>query len=206
MFYRLTMVMLFSFLGVVQSFGDDSPLASFRLTKQKTSHFDDASSAKRQVDILRKMGCQVRQKSHGDHYDVVYSAPTWRKLQFKSVKHAGQWADWLARSGFEVIHLDPSSSQNLEIVEYRLPKAKTVHEHSAKKAEDQVDTLKMLGCSVKQHSHSGHMDISYQCEKWRVIGFDDHDAAHKWQDWLKARGFETRHEHGKQAKKSTMKR
>ena len=206
MLNRLTMVTFFSLLGAVQSFGADGVLVSFRLTKQKTTHFDDVSSAKRQLDTLRKLGCKVRQEAHGDHYDVLYSAPSWRKLKSKSTKQSDQWAHWLERSGFEVIHLNPSSSQHLEIVEYRLPKAKSIHEDSSKQADIQVDTLKMLGCSVKQHAHAGHVDISYHCDKWKTVGFEDHDAAHKWQKWLDSRGFETRHEHGKQAKKPTSRR
>lgn len=184
----------------------DSPVVSFRLTKQKTAHFDDAAKAKRHYDTLRKIGCTAKQASHGDHFDVVYSAPNWKKLKFKSFREADQWGHWLAGSGFELVHINPPTSGHLEIVAYRLPRNTSRHHDSSRKAQEEADTLKMLGCEVKQDRHAGHFDVSYRCDKWRTVGFESDEAAHRWQDWLKSTGFETAHEHSKQARRATTRR
>lgn len=198
--------LLLSNLGVASA--ADAPVVSFRLSKQKSAHFDDTAAAKRHYDTLRKIGCKAKQASHGDHYDVVYSAPTWKKLKFKSLADADKWAKWLARSGFETIHIQPPTSGHLEIVSYRLPKGSATHHDSSSKANDLADTYRMLGCEVKLAKHAGHHDVSFRCDKWRTVGFESHEAAHRWQDWLDSAGFETKHEHNKkaQSKKATSRR
>jgi hypothetical protein len=184
----------------------DSPVVSFRLTKQKSVHFDAAAKAKRHYDTLRKLGCDVKQAAHGDHFDVVYSAPSWKKLKFKSFREADQWTHWLARSGFELVHIKPPASGHLEIVAYRLSRARSQHHESSAKAKEQADTLRMLGCEVKQEKHAGHFDVSYRCDEWQTVGFESDEVAHQWQKWLKSTGFETTHKHSKQAKKTTTRR
>jgi hypothetical protein len=80
-------------------------------------------------------------------------------------------------------------------VQYRLTKAKTMHLDDEKTAKSYVQTFKKLGCESKLGSHAGHFDLTYKCPKWRKAEFDGHDAAHKWQKWLKSLGFETKHAH-----------
>ncbi|MGC1275899.1 MAG: hypothetical protein WBC44_19510 [Planctomycetaceae bacterium] len=80
-------------------------------------------------------------------------------------------------------------------VTYRCAKWKTIHFHQAEKAKLHYDTVKKLGCEAKRDDHGGHIDVSYRCEKWRQIALKSHDAAHRWEKWLKAAGFETRHSH-----------
>jgi hypothetical protein len=80
-------------------------------------------------------------------------------------------------------------------VQYRLVKQKTLHLDSEKSAKSVLQSLKNLGCETKLGSHNGHFDLTYRCPKWRQAEFDGHDAAHKWQDWLRKLGFETGHKH-----------
>ena len=82
-----------------------------------------------------------------------------------------------------------------EVVAYRLTNWKTIHFDDAQKADIQAKTVKRLGCEVKTGDHGGHVDVSYRCPEWREISLDSHSKAHNWEDWLKASGFETRHEH-----------
>jgi hypothetical protein len=81
------------------------------------------------------------------------------------------------------------------VVQYRLAKQKTIHLDSEKEAKSVHQSLKNLGCATKLGGHAGHFDLTYHCPKWRSAAFDGHDAAHKWQNWLKKLGFETGHKH-----------
>ena len=88
-----------------------------------------------------------------------------------------------------------ASAADREVVAYRLAKWKTVHFDDAKRAETHAKTIKRLGCDVKTGDHGGHIDVSYQCPKWREISLDSHAKAHSWEKWLQASGFETSHQH-----------
>ena len=177
------------------AFAAEQTVVSFRLGKWKEAHFKDAASAKRHFDTVRQLGCEAKQDSHAGHYDVLFRAPRWRSIKLKSDQEAHQWAHWLDGNGFETVFVQPASGGHLETVAYRLAGTKSGHFDSKAEADSQADTLRMLGCQVKQGSHGGHYDVSYSCTQWRVIGVESHDQAHRWEKWLKANGFETRHDH-----------
>ena len=80
-------------------------------------------------------------------------------------------------------------------VTYRCEKWKTVEFEDAKKAKTHYETVKKLGCEAKQSGHAGHIDVSYRCPKWKSMSLKDHDILHRWEKWLKAAGFETKHRH-----------
>jgi ABC-type proline/glycine betaine transport system substrate-binding protein len=82
-----------------------------------------------------------------------------------------------------------------EIVSYRLKDWTTAEFEDSGKAETHYKTLKKLGCEVKQEQHEDHIDVTYRCPKWREIAVKSHSDAHKWEDWLKDCGFETKHKH-----------
>ena len=88
-----------------------------------------------------------------------------------------------------------ASAADREVVAYRLTNWKTVHFDDAKRADAHTKTVKRLGCEVKTGDHGGHIDVSYRCSEWREISLESHDKAHSWEKWLKASGFETRHDH-----------
>ena len=91
--------------------------------------------------------------------------------------------------------LTAETSEAAETVQYRCVNWKKRHEHNQKQADQIVDTLKKLKCEVKVNPHNGHVDIAYRCPEWLEHTTDSHDNAHKLQNWLKALGFETKHEH-----------
>ena len=70
-----------------------------------------------------------------------------------------------------------------------------VRADDAATAKSYAQSLKKLGCDHRLDGHAGHFDLTMNCPKWRDAEFPDHGAAHKWQDWLKSLGFETKHEH-----------
>ena len=90
---------------------------------------------------------------------------------------------------------DAASAAQKEVVSYRLKEWKTVEFEDAKKAKTHYDTIKKLGCEVKQNQHDGHIDVTYRCPEWKQIALKSHSDAHKWEKWLKASGFETKHAH-----------
>ena len=82
-----------------------------------------------------------------------------------------------------------------EVVKFRLLKQRTIHLTDTKVANSYHNTLKKLGCKSDLHGHEKHFDLTYRCQKWRKVELDSHSSAHKWQKWLIALGFETKHYH-----------
>ncbi len=93
------------------------------------------------------------------------------------------------------IAFSPAWCLGEELVKYQLPTWKSKHIHDEKKAETIVKTLVKLGCEVKKNQHSGHVDVSYRCPKWRQLRLDSHAEAHQWEKWLKEFRFQTVHKH-----------
>ncbi len=96
-----------------------------------------------------------------------------------------------------VLSLVSNSAQAADefLVDFRLGRWKTRHVDSAQKAAEQEKVLKELGCEVKVRAHAGHHDVSYRCPQWRRLAARSDTDAHRWEEWLKARGFEARHAH-----------
>lgn len=82
-----------------------------------------------------------------------------------------------------------------EIVGYRLAKTTTIHLDDANQAKSFEASLRKLGVQTRLENHNGHSDLTMSCPQWREAEFPDHATAHKWQDWLKSLGFETKHSH-----------
>lgn len=183
-----------SFAGVSASAAGQT-VVSFRGAKWREAHFKDAATAKRHYDTLRQLGCEAKQNAHDGHHDVTFRASIWRSIQLKSDSEVHQWAHWLEGNGFETVIIQPPKSGHLEVVQYRLPSWKSGHRDSSSQAESLADTLRMLGCEVKKGAHGGHFDVTYRSPKWRSIGLENHEAAHNWEKWLQASGFETSHDH-----------
>jgi hypothetical protein len=79
-------------------------LVDYRVTKWKTTHFDDAKTAGLHHTTVTKLGCQAKKESHSGHYDVSYVCPQWRRIALKTHNEAHQWEKWLRASGFETKH------------------------------------------------------------------------------------------------------
>lgn len=195
--YRAAFLAVGLYLGLTSSvvIGADSFVVTYRLSQQKTSHFDDARTAQTHAATVKQLGGIAKQGSHAGHYDVSYICPTWKAVALKSQEESHQWAHWLRANAFETIFVQPSENDHLESVAFRLSATKSAHFDRATEAESIADTLKMLGCEVKRGKHGGHYDVSYGCPQWRTIGLEGHEDAHQWQKWLKSKGFETKHEH-----------
>lgn len=88
-----------------------------------------------------------------------------------------------------------TDAKSVELLEFRLPKTKTVHLHDPKMAKSYDKSFKTLGITSKLHDHDGHFDLTFECPKWKQAEFATHAEVEKWQTWLKALGFETKHSH-----------
>ncbi len=82
-----------------------------------------------------------------------------------------------------------------ESLAFTLPEWKSMHFDDAAKATQHLETVKKLGCEVKQDNHAGHIDVSYRCAKWKTLAVKDHAMADQWAGWLKASGFDVSHSH-----------
>lgn len=90
---------------------------------------------------------------------------------------------------------DSSQAAAAEVVHFQCKEWKAKHIHDAKKAEAISQTLKKLGCEVKEAKHDGHFDVKYRCEKQRDLPVKSHAEAVKWEKWFKEYGFKVYHTH-----------
>lgn len=86
-------------------------------------------------------------------------------------------------------------SHSGEMLAFQLKNWKSLHFDDARKAAQHMDTVKKLGCEVKQSAHDGHTDVSYRCPTWRTLAVRDHKLAEQWTGWLTASGFDVSHAH-----------
>ncbi len=84
-----------------------------------------------------------------------------------------------------------------ETIAFRLKETKELHFEDAAKAQQHVQTLKRLGCEVRQSGHAGHIDVIYRCTEWKTTEFTTHELAEQWDEWLKSSGFDVSHPHKK---------
>ncbi len=67
-------------------------------------HFEDAAKAHQHLDMVTKLGCEVKQVSTPGHIDLSYRCPNWKSMEVKTHALAEQWLGWLKGSGFDVSH------------------------------------------------------------------------------------------------------
>ena len=101
----------------------------------------------------------------------------------------------VAASGLCLIAHRTASAKSVELLEFRLAKAKALHLHDEKMAKSYEKSFKTLGVQCHVHGHDDHFDITVECPKWKRAEFASHAEVEKWEKWLKALGFETKHTH-----------
>ena len=92
-------------------------------------------------------------------------------------------------------HAEHDHSHANETLAFNLSKWKEMHFDDAEKATKHFETVKKLGCEVKQANHAGHIDVVYRCPEWKVLAVSDHAMADQWAAWLKNAGFDVSHGH-----------
>lgn len=80
------------------------PTVQFRLTQPKTVHLHDVAKAKKIINTLTLVGCQVKTADHDGHLDTTFSAPEWITIELTTEDSAHAWQNWLKESGFETKH------------------------------------------------------------------------------------------------------
>lgn len=165
---------------------------AFVLPEWKTIHFEDAAKAQQHLEMVKQLGCEVKQGKHAGHIDLSYRCPNWKSMEVKTHALAEQWSGWLKGSGFDVSHghVDASYAEGKESVEFRLVKWKSVHGNCGEQEKQFVDTLTRLGVEVAAEKHGNHSDIRYRSPVWRDVHVADHAAAEQLMAWLKKSGFE----------------
>jgi hypothetical protein len=179
----------------VQQASASAKKIGFRLTGWKTIHSQSEAAAKQDVEALQKLGCEVTTANHGDHQDVRYRCEKWKTMEVTNDQLVSQWSSWLADKGIETVVVNPRPDQATHAVKFRLPAPRTFHLHDAQKADDIIQTMRMVGVEVTTSNHGDHLDATLRCDQWQTISLPNCDKAHGWQDWLKKHGFETQHSH-----------
>lgn len=172
-------------------------LLAFQLPQWKEMHFEDTAKARQHVEVVKKLGCEVKQGSHAGHIDVSYRCADWKSLAVKNHDLSEQWAGWLKAAGFDVSHghTDPAFAEGAEVVEFRKVQWKQLHGTGSPGEGQMIDQLKNIGCEVVVENHGNHSDVRFRAPVWRDIHVADHATAEQWTAWLRQRGFETRHKH-----------
>lgn len=80
------------------------PTVNFRMATSRTVHLHDEAKAKKIINTLRMIGCEVTSKSHGNHLDATFSCPDWMTIELADEPQAHAWQSWLKDSGFETQH------------------------------------------------------------------------------------------------------
>ena len=165
---------------------------SFQLPQWKTMHFDDAAKAKQHADMVKKLGCEVKQGQHAGHIDLTYRCVEWASMTVETHELAEQWSGWLKGSGFDVshAHADPAYAEGNEVVEFRMVNWKSIHGKGTADEKQFIELLGKLGCEVVVSEHSGHKDIKFRAPTWRDVHVAEHKAADELGAWLKKSGFE----------------
>jgi hypothetical protein len=101
-----------SLLAVPFSTGWDAPqpalaaeafAVEYRLTRWKSVHLHDEDGAKKLREALKMLGCEMKEEAHGDHMDLSFRCPQWRRLTVESAERRRTWEKWLKARGFETV-------------------------------------------------------------------------------------------------------
>ncbi|MDV6031447.1 MAG: hypothetical protein F9B45_15385 [Phycisphaera sp. RhM] len=76
----------------------------FRMVNWKRLHGDGSPNEKQFIDILKRLGVEVRIDQHDGHSDIAFRAPTWRDVHLADHAAADQLMGWLKQQGFETQH------------------------------------------------------------------------------------------------------
>lgn len=78
----------------------------YRLLDWKSIHFEsnDEEQLQKTKTLLTKVGCEVKQDSHGGHVDLSYRCPAWGTIRLPNHRTADQWMSWLTSMEFETNH------------------------------------------------------------------------------------------------------
>lgn len=155
-------------------------------------HFNDAAKAKQHAEMVKKLGCEVKQGQHAGHIDLTYRCVEWKSIAVETHALAEQWSGWLKSSGFDVSHAHPDAaySEGKEVVEFRLVNWKSFHGKGTAEEKQFIDLLGKMGCEVVVSDHAGHSDVKFRAPTWRDVHVAEHAAADELGAWLKKNGFE----------------
>ncbi len=73
----------------------------YRLRQSRTLHVADDETARRIEKSLALLGCQIRLRRHGVHFDLKFHCPQWKTVEFVDVDKTKDWELWMQSLGFE---------------------------------------------------------------------------------------------------------
>ena len=104
MLFRSIVFLALGFASTSTTNAADTYLVDYRATKWTKLHFHDAKKAEVLHATVKKLGCQAKMDSHGNHIDVSFICPKWRRMSLKDHDTAHQWENWLKANSFETKH------------------------------------------------------------------------------------------------------
>lgn len=81
-----------------------------------------------------------------------------------------------------------TASSSVKRIGFRSLNWKTIHAHQP--VQEDIDTLKKLGCEVTAHAHGDHQDIRYRCVQWQTIEVPTDSLKISWAQWLLKKDME----------------
>lgn len=80
-------------------------------------------------------------------------------------------------------------AESPQSVAFRLSDWKSLQFESVDEAQQQLQTLKQLGCEARLKQSA----VQYRAARWTKVTLDTPELANEWERWLKTAGFETLH-------------
>ncbi len=76
----------------------------YRLTEWKAFHFHDSEQAQAHAELMKMLGCKIKQVKHGNHDDVAVYCPEWQTIGLANHADAHEWETRLKKLGFATVH------------------------------------------------------------------------------------------------------
>ena len=74
---------------------------------------------------------------------------------------------------------------------FRLTQWKTIHASSSEQAQEELATLKKIGCEAVSEAHGNHIDVRYRCPEWKSVKLASDQLVSQWAAWCESKGMET---------------
>ena len=81
--------------------GAGTEALTYRLPQSKTIQVNDDESAWTLKDSLLLLGCRVRLRSRGAHFNLKFHCPQWKTIKFVASDKTNYWEGRMQSLGFE---------------------------------------------------------------------------------------------------------
>lgn len=97
---------------------------------------------------------------------------------------------WLVCVGFAGLALGADGPRS---VAFRRSEWRAVRFDDRQEADEQLQTLKELGCETRVEESDRSIDVHFRAARWTKLTLDTQQEIDEWESWLKSYGFQTLH-------------